>query len=217
MRRERFKELFRAHDILYEWVDTIAVEHEATIRDEAVSRVVGASLAKSLKTFQAIEVLCLFGHGEDGLILLRSNINLLINLGYILTDREPNERCRDLIAYSQNERAKYLKRARGAGATEAQQESDPDRSVRAARWDATKISERAKRVPEFHYQTGYKLYSSFEHSDAMALDGYIEEQDAGPRVDPGSTDAHVEVALSHSLIVLADILTPRLHKNPWVT
>jgi hypothetical protein len=61
-------------------------------------------------------------------------------------------------------------------------------------------------VPEFHYQTGYKLYSSFEHSDAMALDGYIEEQDAGPRVDPGSTDAHVEVALSHSLIVLADIL-----------
>ena len=74
---------------------------------------VGASLGKALKTFEGIHELCLMGWGEDALILLRSNVNLLINLGFILSDREPVERAADFIAFSHVERVKYLKAAYG--------------------------------------------------------------------------------------------------------
>lgn len=34
------------------------------------------------------------------------------------------------------------------------------------------IADRAKKLPEHHYKTGYKFYSGIEHSDAVALFGY---------------------------------------------
>ncbi len=73
----------------------------------------GASLGKALKTFQGVHELCLTGWGEDALILLRSNVNLLINLGFILSDPEPSQRADDFIAFSYLERVKYLKTAHG--------------------------------------------------------------------------------------------------------
>jgi hypothetical protein len=79
--------------------------------------------------------------------------------------------------------------------------------LRAKRWDDVRISKRAARVPKFHYTTGYAFYSSFEHSDAMALNAYIADWDeVGPRINAGPSDECIEVALGHNATVLADVL-----------
>ena len=46
---------------------------------------------------QAIERLCLLGYGEDAAVLLRSNVNLLANVAYIVTDEQPNERAAEYM------------------------------------------------------------------------------------------------------------------------
>lgn len=45
-------------------------------------------LAKNIKTLQAIEILCRNGFGQDALPLLRSMLESVINLGYIILDKE---------------------------------------------------------------------------------------------------------------------------------
>jgi hypothetical protein len=47
-------------------------------------------------------------------------------------------------------------------------------AVCAKRWDDVGIADRAKQLHTFHYAHGYRFYSSFEHSDAFSLDGYLD-------------------------------------------
>lgn len=212
-RFERFERLFRAQDDLGDLVNQVLDEEGDKIKvrdgpDRPLSVLMGPALGKAMKSFQAVQRLCLLGFGEDALLVLRSNVNLLINLGFILADPEPNERAADLIAYSYSQFAKYLKEAHRANTPPAEPPFEKEElKLRAKRWNGTKIRERAKRVPAFHYTTGYQFYSSIEHCDAMALFAYIGEWDeVGPRILAGPNDSHVEVALQHNFMVMADIL-----------
>jgi hypothetical protein len=211
-RYRRFPKLFKAQARLWDLVNVLLDQEGAKfrVRDGAehdLSLLVGASLGKAMKSFEAVHELCLKGWGEDALILLRSNVNLLINLGYILGDDEPVERATDFIAHSYRERVKYLKAAHDASPPWKSSLTEEESEDRAKRWDSVKIKERADRVPKFHYSQGYKLYSSIEHSDAVALNGYIAEwNEVGPRINAGPGDDYIEVALGHNVMVLADIV-----------
>jgi hypothetical protein len=210
----RFDKLFRAqeriHDLIGRALDQTPIRLRDGEREEDLSLVVGASLGKAMKTFAAVRDLCFLGWGEDALVLLRSNVNLLINVGYILGDPDPAERAADLIAYSYLERVKYLKTAHGAEKSSlTPPENDPATLARRAkRWDSIRIKQRAERVPDFHYTKGYALYSSFEHSDAMALNAYISAWDeVGPSVNAAPSDEHIPMALGHNAMVLADVFS----------
>jgi hypothetical protein len=207
----RFEKSFKAEARVWDLVNEILDKADIKIRDgkeRDLSLLVGASLGKALKTFDGVHELCLRGWGEDALILLRSNVNLLINLGYVLGDPEPAERADDFIAFSYIERVKYLKAAHGVEkAPWRSVMSDDELQTRAKCWPGS-IKVRAERVPKFHYSSGYVLYSSFEHSDAMALNGYIAEwNEVGPRIHAAPSDDHVVVATGHNVMVLADVLT----------
>lgn len=213
-RFRRFEKLFKVQSRLYDLANVVLDQEAKKLKVRAaderdLSLLVYASLGKALKTCYAINELCLIGFGEDAVVLVRSNVNLLINLGYILGDPSPVERAADFIAYSYLERVRYLKVGHGVQKPPWKSLMDADElKMRAERWGNVSIRARAERVPGFHYMTGYAFYSSIEHSDAMALNAYIAEWDeVGPRINAGPSDDYVEVALGHSAMVLADILT----------
>jgi hypothetical protein len=216
-REQRFRRLakpFRAHAEMYQIVNAVLDEHALRLPPEPAPRdlglLVGAALGKALKTYNAIHELCLLGHGEDALVLLRSNVNLLINIAYIVRDAEPHERALDLIAFSFVERTIYLTTAhpdKPVPATLTLAMPDNEITERSERWKRTSIKTRAQTLSALHYVQGYKFYSSIEHSDAMALNGYIAEwNEVGPRISAVPSDDYVEVTLAHSAMTLADLL-----------
>jgi hypothetical protein len=210
-RLKRFATLFRAQERIYDLTNDLLGRNTIRLRDgqEDLSLLVGASLALALKTFSAVRDLSFLGWGEDALVLVRSNVNLLINLGYILNDPNPLERADDFIAYSYLERVKYQQTAHGIAMSPWTPRDDPaTMQMRAKRWKDVSIRDRTEGVPEFHYTKGYTLYSSFEHSDAIALNGYIAAWDSvGPRVNAAPSDDCVTIALGHNVMVLADVIS----------
>jgi hypothetical protein len=165
------------------------------------------ALGRAMKTFQAVQRLCLLGFGEDALVALRSQVNLLINLGYMMGDPDPSERAKDFAAYSYREWENYLRDAHDHVPQEEPIFERAELNVRADRWKRSTIRSRSERVSPLHYTTAYRFYSSVEHADVMALFGYIMEWDeAGPHIGSGPSDSHVEAALHHNLMVMADVL-----------
>jgi hypothetical protein len=195
---------------MWDLVNDLLDSHELKLRENQhnLSLLVGASLGKAMKTFWAIKELCLLGCGEDALILLRANVNLVINLRYILTDSDPAERATDFIAYGYRERVRYMRDAHGADYPSKLAMSETETKQRAEQWKSVSIKARAERLPELHYKKGYTFYSSFEHADPMALDVYIADwNEAGVQIDAAPSDANIEVALAHSATVLADVIS----------
>src|SRR5437868_5078298 len=110
-RFKRFEELFKAQGRLWDLIGPLIDPGKVQLREDDerdLSLLVGAAFGKALKTFYGVNDLCLMGWGEDAVILVRANINLLINLAYILSDKNPAERASDFIAHSYVERMKYL-------------------------------------------------------------------------------------------------------------
>src|SRR5262250_1814483 len=118
-RVERFRGLFDSTARLGDLINAFLDQHEDLMefrRDDTtrdVGMVVVASFGKALKTFQAIGRLCASGYGEDALLLVRANVNLMINLRYILSAPDPTERVKNFIAYSYAERERLLKHGYG--------------------------------------------------------------------------------------------------------
>jgi hypothetical protein len=140
---------------------------------------------------------------------VRSNINLLINLAYILFHRDPSDAAKNFWAYSFRERERYLHRAHGV----PEVPSGPPMPIeeinrRVGLWP-TKISDRAKagKLPPMYYEQGYKLFSSLEHSDPIALLGYVEDWDTevGPTIE-GASGRDIDLALTYNSQVVADLL-----------
>ncbi|KFI23945.1 hypothetical protein [Nitrosococcus oceani] len=80
---------------------------------------------------------------------------------------------------------------------------------RAKQWE-TKIKTRAESMPQsaslLHYDQGYRLYSSLEHSDTMAIDAYIQERDKPSRlINSGPSDTYIDIALTHNFVAMADL------------
>jgi hypothetical protein len=212
-RFQRFQRGFRAQNFFGDLINEILDHHVDKIKvkdgeERDLSLLISASIGKGMKTFQAISRLCALGFGEDAIILLRSNINLLINIAFILSAKNPVERAKEFIGYSIKERFKYLDLAHEGKRPMWADKIDPEQIKRdAERWKRTNIEERARQLAPLHYSQGYRLYSSIEHSDAMALNAYIGEwNEIGPLIHSGPSDEYLSVALSHSFSVMADLL-----------
>jgi len=212
-RLKRFPEEYRAIEILIDSLNHIIQHHreKRKVRTSGPERdldvLVAASFGKAGKSFQAINTLCAFGFGEDALILLRANINLMINLCYVLSDDSLN-RCADFVAYSHTEHAKYLKTAHDTVPAWYDTLDWGEIKKGAARWKSASIEERAKKGKQrYHYEVGYKLYSSMDHSDAWALSEYIAlDDEQGLKIDSGPADKYVAIALHHNFWVMANVL-----------
>jgi hypothetical protein len=200
-RYNRFQPLFQAQDVLGDIINEILDAHPDKFQmwdgdERALSLLVASALGKGMKTFQAVIRLCALGYGEDALILIRSNINLLINIAYILAAQNPSER------------AKYFRLAR----REQQPPWPPPVSPaevkqRAKAWQDISLAQRADMGFQWHYTQGYRLYSSLEHSDAWGLNEYMQVGDEiGPQIGSEESDKLVDLALMHNYCVLADLL-----------
>jgi hypothetical protein len=195
----------RVNRVLDEEADKIQVRHG---EDHLLSTMIGPLLGKAMKTFQAIDRLCLLGYGEDAAVLLRSNVNLLVNLAYIVSDPKPNDRAKEYVADAWIKYTRFMKAAFSVDVNPNDSPLPPeDLEALQKQWGKFNIAYRAKRLPEHHYKTGYKFYSGIEHSDALALFGYIADwDDVGPRIDSGPSDSHLEVVLMHNAEVMATVL-----------
>ncbi|MCG3114117.1 MAG: DUF5677 domain-containing protein [Candidatus Manganitrophus sp. SA1] len=212
-RHGRFERLFLAQDKLNDYINEIldgstdklkimdGVEHD-------LSLIVSLAFGKGLKTFHATTRLCLLGFGHDALILLRTNINLLINLVYILSKENPVECAKDFLAFSYKQRTKYLRLAHGiVNPPWTPNMTDEEIQWRANSWKNVSIEKKAESLPPFHYAQGYRLYSSFEHSDAFGLNDFLGDWDElGQTIDSGTSDKHIDLALVHNFEIMADVV-----------
>jgi hypothetical protein len=170
-----------------------------------------AALGKALKTLQAIQRLCAFGYGEDAALLLRANINLLININYIATDDVPDERACDFAAFSHQETMKWVSAAAESSGRQAEDREPPfppeELKMRAKRWTDVGIRGRAKRTHPVQYEVAYRFYSSFEHSDFFGLGTYIEDEDENSiQIHSHPRDEYVALVLRHTFAVTSNIL-----------
>jgi hypothetical protein len=212
-RFNRFRKLFIAQDLLGDSVNEVLDNYSDKIKirnddENDLSMIIGAALGKGLKTFQAVNYLCRFGFGEDALIILRSNTNLLININFILSSKDPNDIAGDFLAYSFEERKKYLKIAHGVEDLPWKPRMSPQEYNRRVKsWKNIPISDKAKDLSDPHYDKCYRFYSSLEHGDAFALHGYIENWDKnGPSIGSGPNDQNIDLALPHNFLVMRDLI-----------
>ncbi len=213
-RKQRFPKELRATNALIDCMNRMVTENEGKIktRDEVkendLDQLVASMYGKATKTFMATLELSFLGFGEDALILLRSNINLMINLAFILKE-DPVRRAGDFIAYSHLEQRKYLDLHGGNKPEWVAKVDWSECEQRAKEWLKTNIRERAEEAKEsFHYDAGYRFYSSIEHSDAWSLSSYLEGKGSGTlHVNSMPSDQHVSLALEHNFTVMATILS----------
>jgi hypothetical protein len=224
-RYERFKLEFTAQGVIDDVIDVLLERHGDALKvrdgeESDLSRLVaGCCFAKAHKTFHATQRLCALGFGEDAAILLRSNVNLLINIFYILKNNEPVERCKEFIDYSVIERKHYLDTAHKEQHSQWMQEISAEQldemKKRGNKWKGVTIKARAASMGEgaslLHYSQGYQLYSSMEHADVMVLVGYMDHDETGLMLSSAARDDYIGLVLAHNFLVMADLLVAAIN------
>jgi hypothetical protein len=219
-RFERFRLEFMSQRVIDDVMDAMLERYREAMKlrggeeQELYRLVVGFCFAKAHKTFHATQRLCALGFGEDAAILLRSNINLLINMHFILRNDNPVERCKEFIDYSVYERRRYIDSAHQATQPDWMEKvgtQNPDEmKARVKKWKDNTIKTRAKSMGDerfqLHYMQGYRFYSSLEHADVMALVGYIDENESGFTASSAARDDYIGLVLAHNVLVMGDIL-----------
>ena len=210
-RKTRFLCELKANNLLIDCMNEVLDKSEPAIKLKEnqpecdLDLLVASMYGKAWKTYQAILQLCCSGFGEDALILLRSNVNLMINLGYILID-DSVKRAGDLIAFSHVEQEKYLRMAHDVRPPWVEKLDWDEINKRAERWRKLKIAMKADKSNQlFHYDVGYRFYSSIEHSDAWALSSYILDDETSVKIGSEPSDKYVGIGLTHNFGVMADI------------
>lgn len=214
-RYKRLEDHFLAQAFLQEKVEEVCETSGESIRvrrgdEQNLSVVVALSFAKGLKTFSAVNRLCVLGYGEDAQVLLRSNINLLINLKYILDDSNPVERANEFLASTFKNRETFFKLAYSKNDMPYPPPVPPDKLTAYAKaWSDVTLETRAERakLKDFYYTKGYRFFSSMEHSEAFALNEYLEKWDeVGPRLR-GESDNGIGLALLWNFRIVKDLLS----------
>ena len=209
-RKIRFLSELKAYDLLLGTMNEVldTSKQELKVRNTQPQRdldlLVAAMHGKAGKTYQAILQLCLLGFGEDALVLLRTNINLMINLLYILSD-DSEKRAGDLIAYSHKEQEKYLRLAHDRMPEYVTKLDWAEINRRADEWEGNIANKAEKSKQLFHYNVGYRFYSSIEHSDAWSLSNLIDEDEINVKIASEASDKYISIALVHSYGVMATI------------
>lgn len=165
LRKNRFLPELKAYDLLLGKMNQVLdrSSDEIKVRDTQPERdldlLVAAMHGKAGKTYQAILELSLSGFGEDALVLLRSNVNLMVNMLYILSG-DSVKRAGDLIAYSHKEQKKYLTVAHGRKPDWIEKLDWEKINRHAEAWEKN-IAKKAENCKQlFHYNVGYRFYSS---------------------------------------------------------
>lgn len=167
--------------------------------------VVAALFAKAYKSFNAIRMLAEGGYGEDSFVIVRSLINLSIDLAYIRQDdseeRALNWFCAGGIA------ARTLLERLG----EKPKEESQGISKRAQAWKKVTIAKKAKITgATTFYELGYHDGSRFEHSDASSIMNYLTfERGTGFQFYPWPTPRFIGHSLKSGFVVFLAVL------NEW--
>jgi hypothetical protein len=77
----------------------------------------------------------------------------------------------------------------------------------AADWKNVSIKTKAEKAKQlYHYNLGYRFYSSIEHSDGWAISHYVETWDEkGLKLRGEPSDTLVNIALPHNFWVMSNI------------
>jgi len=232
---DKYKEHFKLNKRLYDLV-TSAIEqiNAKGLRDKELplfSIIVISMLAKTRKHYNSIQELCKLGFGEEAGIIVRSMTNAFIDLAYIfkcgkkvLSERwarfdwiikgqkteiaEMMDKLCKVPALKGEELKKWEERKREIRAHMDEFRKDYKSKVKYD-WSGYSIktkAEKAGKGPKLLYHTVYRYNSDIEHSNAAALDKYID--DDTPRKiqflsEPG--ESHVEENLRESFIVFVRI------------
>ena len=166
-------------------------------RLELFKAIMLALFGKCRKQFKAIQLLCRKGYGEDACILTRSMLNILIDIEYILTDREVlAERYFRYEYVLKNKKIEVLKKHSKHGSifppkkpTISEEEIlrevkkfKGDYGKNSGDWSGKTIKEKAMRARGFlpmAYDMAYRPHSDLEHSNVASLHSYIKEEKMG--------------------------------------
>lgn len=211
-RIKKFQREFDANDTLTKHIVAIMRNHSGklklrgTIAEKDLDLAVAVMFSKAEKTYEAILELCARGFGEDATTLLRGNVNLMINLYYVLAEDSVN-RASAFIAHGHSEQAKYLRLAHRELPEDLKRLDWGKIEKLAAQWRAVTIETKAEKAKQqYHYNVGYRFYSSIEHSDAWALSRYVTSWDeVGPKIGGEPSDTLVDIALPHNFWVMANV------------
>lgn len=176
----------------------------------------GFCLGKAYKTHGSVLLLCRQGYGQDAAILVRSLIDLLITLLYILNDPS-NERisryfsydwilCKKMFEYAKTK--PHLLKALEVNDVNPLPDKlttkEIEEHARLAQekyhygrdWSIHNMRDMAKEVGEEDlYLTMYKLQSQLIHTAPRTMNEYIKKEDEGYKIEVGQNTRWVEEAL----------------------
>jgi hypothetical protein len=211
-----------------------AAVHEITsIQGIAVSdrnMLAGVFLTKATKTHRATMILCKEGYGEDASILVRTILDMLINLKYMLSFSDDIMidryfRYDDVIrlqmyesAIASNEKVKELfeERERKPKPNDETLTQVRKRAVEAKEaygykggWANLNLSDMAGRVGLAHlYSRIFKLYSQSVHAAPRVFNDYATRQvDGGYFLDYNPSDKNIDHVLVGVFDTLSQILS----------
>lgn len=178
-RRARLVDQFEAIDVLDRTLEEAYFANAGRMRMQGPARkVLATAWGKTLKSFDSIRILCEAGFGEDGLILVRSLVNLTIDVAYIFHGPDPDERARHYVANGRVAHRDLLLQFGPLPAGWDKGADWPALEERANRWKGVKIAQRARDAGLSDlYEKTYRFGSSFEHSDAASLVTYFGASD----------------------------------------
>lgn len=233
---DKFKELFELNKRLYDIVTSALEQMNARgLRDTEVNLyevVLLSMVVKIRKHFKAAQELCKLGFGEEAGLVVRSMVNTLIDLTYIMQcgKEELSERfvrydwiikkCKIKIIEildrfkksSNNDKTKsedWGKRKKEIFAEVKKFRKKYESKGREKDWSGFSIREKAEKAGkdmELLYHTVYRYNSDIDHGNASALNKYIHDTIPG-KIEFLSepSEAHVEENLQESFSVFIRI------------
>ncbi|MBU1026552.1 MAG: hypothetical protein KKA31_02360 [Candidatus Margulisbacteria bacterium] len=220
---EEYKPLFDLHQELFElYGETADKCNEKKMPIEEISslqNVIGFLSTKAFKTYVSIYLLCLNGAGQDAEILLRSLIEILINIKYLLkTDSDTRSNmyfdffdfktARDIEKLKNDPRiGKRLKEHEERYNERKEKYLEKYDIKNKISWSGVFLSDMAKNADLTEiYNKAYNFSSNMVHSNILCSPEYIKTVEGHIDFDAGPSFSCVERVLTSSLECLINIL-----------
>lgn len=205
-RRRRHEALFNAIAHLDRAVEEIWFANIGRIRVHGPGqRVLAVLFGKATKSLDAIRLLCETGFGQDAVILTRSLVNLAINLWYIGSAPDPDERALDYNASRWMAQRRFFANFPGRPTALPEPPNLAEIEERAKRWDAVTILDntildKTKGSDlDDTYREVYRFGSSMDHSDSWSAGAYYAGSDGETiKIDNAPNDEHLTIALGYA-------------------
>lgn len=167
----------------------------------AQQMVVAVLFTKGYKSFNAVRILAEKGCGEDAYIIVRSLINLSIDLAYIRQDSS-GVRALDWFFAGGKAALTLLERL-----GEKPKKETAFILERAKAWRSVNIAEKAKITgATSFYKLGYHDGSSYEHSDSVIFATYGTAHEHGVQFYPWPRAQLVDHSLKSAFVVFLAVL-----------